>query len=410
MFRLNKIVKVSINFVQINESKTLFFKNILILYQKEFQRLKHNPSALMAVGLLILMAFLVNIETKSIKKYNNLQQRSPCVVSYNNDTSLVNHLKRNTNPKIPVQFILVETLNASNNKIIYKKSTDCAAEITIYPQTLNLEKPTISIVFRTNQKDQLKLHGFSRWLLSSMSAYYSGFSIQQTVEGFKNRSDEKSSTGFDLSNAKSKAMVSAMLIFSAQYFICCALFISLTSSEKEKGVLHAISLTTASPQQILIAKVLFHLTLSLIAVVMMIAILKPRWLLTLNVLYLVGPTVALSSIALILVASMIVCFSKTQTSASLSGFCYLMLIGVVFALAQNFAGFAILKALMFENHTISLYGILFDDSIVTKKEQMMISMRYLIHLGQLIVITGVITIISSIIWSKRSSLVSLGKK
>ncbi len=398
------------NFAQINEMITFYLKNILILYQKEFQRLKHNPSALMAVGLLILMAFLVNIETKNIQKNSRLQQLSPCVISYSNAAPLINHLKRNTNPKIPVQFFLVEKLNSGNNRISYNKSTDCAAEITFYPQKSKPEKLTINIVFRTSQKDQLKLHGFSRWLLSSMSAFYSDFSIQQSIEGFKNKTDAKPNAGFDLSNAKSKAMVSAMLIFSAQYFICCALFISLTSSEKEKGVLHAISLTTASPRQILIAKVLFHLTLSIVAVVLMIGILKPRWLISMNAFYLVGPTVVLSSISLILVAAIIVCFSKTQTSASLSGFCYLMLIGVVFALSQNFAGFALLKTLMFENHTISLYGILFDDSSVTKKEQMMTSMRFLMHLGQLILITGIVSLISGITWSKRSSLVSLGKK
>ena len=398
------------NFAQINKMTSFYFKNILILYQKEFQRLKHNPSALMAVGLLILMAFLVNLETKSIQKNNRIQQFSPCVISFNNSAPLIEHLKRNTNPKIPVQFFLVEKLNLSKAKISYSKNTDCAAEIIFSPYPNNKQKPNINITFRTNQKDQTKLHGFSRWLLASMSAFYSDFSIQQSIERFKNKSDEKANTGFDLSNAKSKAMVSAMLIFSAQYFICCALFISLTSSEKEKGVLHAISLTTASPGQTLFAKVLFHLTLSVIAVVMMVGILKPRWLLSLNALYLVGPTVVLSSISLILVASMIVCFSKTQTSASLTGFCYLMLIGVVFALAQNFAGFALLKTLMFENHTISLYGILFDDTSVTRKEQMMTSMRFFIHLGQLIVITGVITITSSIIWGKKSSLVSLGKK
>lgn len=391
---------------------TFFIKNILILYQKEFQRLKHNPSALMAVGLLILMAFLVNIETKSIQKNNQLQLVSPCVISYNQSAPLINHLKRNLNPKIPVHFFSLEKLNLAKGKINYSKNTDCAAEITFFEKTEKSEKPTINIIFRTNQKDQTKLHGFSRWLLSSMSAFYSDFSIQQSIDGFKNKKNERPNTGFDLGNAKSKAMVSAMLIFSAQYFICCALFISLTSSEKEKGVLHAISLTTASPQQILIAKVLFHLTLSMISVLMMIAILRPHWLLSFNALYMVGPTVVLSSISLILVAAMIVCFSKTQTSASLSGFCYLMLIGVVFALSQNFAGFALLKTLMFENHTISLYGILFDDSRLkmTQKEHMTESIRFLIHLGQLIVITVVISIISSICWRKRSSLVSLGKK
>jgi ABC-type transport system involved in multi-copper enzyme maturation permease subunit len=384
---------------------TFYIKNILILYQKEFQRLKHNPSALMAVGLLVLMAFLVNIETKSIQRNQQLQKTNPCLVTYTEETPLIKHLKQNRNPKVPVQFNAVQMPDIAFNQIHYHKNTDCVAEIVFIEKSKQNQRTNIAITFRTNQKDQTKLHGFSRWLLSSMAAFYSDFSIKQSIEPFKNKSAEKNNTGFDLSNAKSKAMVSAMLIFSAQYFICCALFISLTSSEKEKGVLHAISLTTASPRQILIAKVLFHLTLSIIAVVMMIGILRPRWLFSLNALYMVGPTVVLSSIALILVASMIVCFSKTQTSASLTGFCYLMLIGVVFALSQNFAGFALLKTLMFENHTISLYGIVFDDSMLGKREQIAESMRFLIHLAQLLVITAVIIFISNISWRKRSGLV-----
>lgn len=374
----------------------MFLKNIYVLIGKEFQRLKHNPAALMAVGLLVLMAILVNIETKSQLKSAQINSRSPCQVVFSEDSDLIAHLKRNKNPKIPIQFVKTSSVITPSSQIQYAKSVNCAVEIS----TKNKNAKTVYVIFRSNSAEQTKLHGFSRWLLSSMAAFYSEINIEQSIQPFKFKKAEKNDGGFNLKDAKSKAMVSAMLIFSAQFFICVALFISLTASEKEKGVLQALSLTTANPNQILFAKVLFHLILSMLASFIMIGILKTKWVFMPTAWWLVSPILVLSSLCLIAVAALIVSFNKTQSSASLVGFCYLMLVGVVFALAQNFSGFAAVKQLMFENHVISNFGLLFDDTTLTRKQSYLAGIEYLIHFASLLVITLLLLLLSTLTWRK----------
>lgn len=372
----------------------MFLNNIVILVSKEFQRLKYNPAALMAVGLLILMAILVNVETKSQEKTAKTDAKSPCQIVYNENSPLIEHLKKNINPGLAIQFMRVETALTSATQIQYHKATNCAVEIFV------THKNTVNLVFRSKNKDQIKLHGFSRWLLSSMTAFYSGLNIEQSIKPFKFKKSEKTDGGFNLKDAKSKAMVSAMLIFSAQFFICVALFISLTASEKEKGVLQALSLTPANPGQILFSKIAFHLLLSMIASYLMIGILKTKWIFLPSAWWLVSPILVLSSLCLIAVAAIIVSFNKTQSSASLVGFCYLMLVGVVFALAQNFSAFAAVKQLMFENHVISTFGLLFDDTSLSRKQSYLVSIQYLIHSASLFVITLILLLLSSVIWKK----------
>jgi len=188
------------------------------------------------------------------------------------------------------------------------------------------------------------------------------------------------------------------LLFSTQFFICCALFLSLTANEKEKGVINALALTTASTKQILFAKYLFHLSISLVASIIVLLILDTHRVMQLTPLLAWIPLIALTSINLTSIAAIIVSFSKTQTSASLFGFCYLMLVGVVFALSKQFFGFAILKQLMFENHAITLYKVLMagpNGRDTAEAIQVVFGGAYFVF------ITLVLFVIASIIWVKK---------
>jgi len=371
--------------------------NLWILYRKEFQRLKHNPTALMAVGLLVLMALLVNMEAHAIKQEKVSALTQPCLVVYDESYPVIKHLKRNANPKLPVKFYQTSMLNGLKKTTQYPKGIDCVAELSFDSKRSN----TLNIVFRAQpaNQNQAKMHGFSRWLLASTTAFYSDLSIRQKIMPLKMDAATQNKSSLNLGDDQSKAMVSAMLLYSTQFFICCALFISLSANEKEKGVLQALALTTASPRQIFIAKVLFHLTLSIMAACIMIFVLSDRnWLATGLSLLLFLPTVLFSSLGLIAIAALIVSLNKTQTTASLTGFCYLMLVGVVFALSKNFSGFAILKELMFENHTIQLFHLIFQNSL-SRPEIGMIP----IHLIILILISLTIVVLSSFIWSRKTS-------
>jgi ABC-type transport system involved in multi-copper enzyme maturation permease subunit len=369
-----------------------------VLFYKEWMRLKRNPSALMAVGLLILMAFLVNIETQPKDQRLSNANRA-CRVVYSIEDDFIRHLKANQHPKLLVKFLKVEVRLDGSSYVDYASGINCVAEIS--ELVTKAGKPTRRITFRNSQSDLKKISGLSRWLLSGLAAHHSGMNIQQSMQPITSNQANPSSKPFDLTNGKSKAMVSAMLVFSTQFFICCALFISLTASERERGILQALALTPASPKQLLFAKVAFHLALSLVASYIIISILKTNWF-SLPVAWLfITPVLLFSSLGLIAVASFIVSFNKTQTSASLMGFCYLMLVGVVFALSQNFAGFAIVKQLMFEHHVISLYGILFDGTSLTRQEATASGLMILVHIGALLLIIPSLMAISFFVWRRK---------
>lgn len=373
----------------------MFFHHLRIFYLKEFKRLKHNPAALMAVGLMIIMAFLINVESNSIQKSKKIAQAMPCVVAYDQVTPLITHLKRNKHPKLPIRFILTKFKLTKKSNVKYARNTSCAAEVSFSQGT----RTQVNIVFRNSQKDQARIHGFSRWLLSNTAAFYSDFNINQKVAPFVaefNKAKQKPS--FDLGNKNSKSMVSAMLLFSTQFFICVALFISLTANEKEQGVINALALTTASTKHILFAKYLFHLSISLIASTIVLAILDTSSALHLPQLLIWISVFALTSINLTSIAAIIVSFSKTQTSASLMGFCYLMLVGVVFALSKQFFGFAILKQLMFEKHAITLYKVLMagpNGHDAAEAFQVLVGGAYFL------LITLVLFAVASVIWVRR---------
>lgn len=371
---------------------TSYLKNIWILYCKEFNRLKHNPAALMAVGLMVIMALLINIETKSIQKEKKANNQSSCIVAYHNNYPLIAHLKQNRHPKLNITFRRVDRPITVNSKISYPKNTYCAAELSFN----NNRRNTLNIIFRSTNANSNKLHGFTRWLLSNTAAFYSDFNVQQKIAPFKlakNKSKNKR-TSFDLGNKNAKAMVSAMLLFSTQFFICCALFISLSASEKEKGVINALALTPVSTQQMLYAKYLFHLSISLIASLIVLSILQWNWIVRLWPILFFTPIFFFTSINLVSIASIIVSYNKTQTAASLMGFCYLMLVGVVFALSKQFIGFTIIKELMFESHSISLYNQLFN-----QLNQGMIP--YIASFTLLAGITVVLFFIARYIWIKK---------
>lgn len=360
------------------------------LYSKEWVRLKRNPAALMAVGLLVLMAFLLNIESKA-QQTAKRASGWPCLVVFNEDNALIQHLKRNQHPKLKVKFVRNPKVNTSS--IRYASVVDCVAEIQDIQELKWIDKrPQQKIVFRHGGSEASikRTNGLARWLLSSMTAKYSNQNIGQEMRPLPN-SRSKPATSLDLGNKKSRAMVSAMLIFSTQFFVCCALFISLTAHEKEKSILQALALTLASPRLQLMVKVGFHLSLSLIASFIMLAVISPAHLFYVGTWWIL----IASSIGLIGVATILTSLNRTQTSASLMGFCYLMFVGVVFALSQNFKGFTLIKVFMFEHHVISALSMFFNG--ITRSNYLLLGA----HLLSLTVIVVLINLVSFMLWQRK---------
>lgn len=356
-----------------------------VLYVKEWARLKRNPAALMAVGLLILMAILLTIEGKASARAAQAF-RQPCLVLFNEEDALVRQLMENRRRDVPVAFRQVHHDLNQDARPSYAKGVVCVVEIGV---AVAGDEGRRKLVLRHAGTDLRQIHRVSDWVMSVANAGRFAVSTRP-LTGAAAGSTPRS---FDLGSSKSRGMVSAMLLFSAQFFVCCALMISLTAHEREKGILQALTMTPVGPGELLAAKVLFHLTLSLAASVAMTLVFAPKYLLFFP-LWLVF---CASSLGLMAVATLVTSFSRNQTSASLMGFSYLMVVGIVFALAQSFPGFAALRTLMFEHHVISSYSIMFDTAARGRHDMLM----FFGHLSFQIILALILLAIAAWVWNRR---------
>lgn len=330
-----------------------YWKRLWILYGKEWFRIKRNPAALMAAGLIVLMAFLVSIENRA-NQIAKRQEQLPCGVVYALETELIQSLKSSKHGK-KVHFIKVSQEQLAQG-IHYPAKLRCLAEI-IEQTAPGGDRNQIAITYKAVDANNTQMAQFNRWMLTEVASLNPRIALSQKLVPLKESLATPRTLGkIDLGSHEAKGMIGAMMIFSAQYFLCMALFISFTGHERERGILQAMALTTTSPGQMLFAKLLFHCSLStLVSVLIYKIILGASWLYILPLFVAVMPVMLFSSIGFMAVAAIIVSLNKNQTTASLVGFSYLMVMGVVFSLASKFKAFAIIKNWMFESHAIALY-------------------------------------------------------
>jgi len=332
-----------------------FYQRIAVLYSKEWLRLKRNPAALMAVGLIILMAFLVSLENTA-SKIQKQKEQIPCAIIYSKDSALIDFLRQD---KLAGKFSFVKVEANEIGSAAGSRSLRCVAEITEHSST----ETNISITFKAVDIKSEQMSALSRWLLAAIAMHRHNIVLKQTLEPIKDKQPATTLGNIDLGSNQAKSMIGAMMIFSAQYFLCCALFISFTGHEKERGILQSIALTTTSPTEILISKYLFHTTLSIIASFIIATILAPKGIVWAFYDYLLLLFV-FSSIGFISVATIITSFNRNQSTAGLVGFCYLMTMGVIFSLAKKFKMFALIKAWMFEGYAIDLFSFWLNPPLI----------------------------------------------
>lgn len=325
---------------------------LAVLLGKELLRLRRNPAALMAVGLLVLMSVLVSLETRG----DPARQRAaglPCWIVHAPGDPFAAYLQRHAGPRLPVAFLAREQPQAS----AYPRGLPCAAEIgPVQDRQAQGLKPLRRIVFRHGE-DRARSEQLARWVLSGLAAQALDAKVEQGLQPFPAGHVLAPPGGLarlDLGSGQTRALVGTMLLYSAQFFVACALFISFAAHERERGIAQALALSPVGPGLALLAKFIFHLGLAAAACALMLAVLAPRLLgsgLLWGLLLLMG-------LGLSAVATLVVSFSRSQTAASLLGFCYLMTVGAVFALSGSFPAFQGLRLLMFEHHALQGLGAL----------------------------------------------------
>lgn len=332
-----------------------YWRLLWVLYCKEWFRLKRNPAALMAAGLIVLMAYLVSLENQAIQ-HAKRQENTPCAVIFSEDSAFIRALKASKRGHT-FRFIQVNPAQMQRG-LQYETVMRCLVEVR-ETQTLD-GKQAIALTYKAVDGNSMQMAQFNRWLLTEMVRLNPKLELSQQLIALKEaQAAPPAMAKLDLGSQDAKAMIGAMMIFSAQFFMACAMCISFTAYERERGILQALALTTAQPGQMLLAKALFHCSLSVIVSCVIYKVISGMpWMTMLHFAYFFITIFGFSSLGFVAIATLIISVNRTQTTASLVGFCYLMLMGVIFALAGRFQSFAVIKSMLFESHAIGLYTLM----------------------------------------------------
>jgi hypothetical protein len=140
-------------------------------------------------------------------------------------------------------------------------------------------------------------------------------------------------------------IVTALVIF-AFYLLSFNIFITTTAEEREKKALLAVMLTPARPLEIILAKVIFYATLSVLVAMGVVAMYKP-YLLGDPLLWL---TIFTGASAYVAIGTVVLCMVRRQTTINNVSMMYLIFTAVIMLLGTFLWGFNILRELMIENY------------------------------------------------------------
>jgi len=333
---------------------------IKILLDREFRRLRKNPSALMLLGLLSAVALLMATSRPVSKASdqagtNDASRVADVWLIYDQDSEWLAYLKANL-PETPIVHPVRRSSVPIENGRLKLPLGHGAVEI-FYEEERRTDQVSafgkVTLNGKYPGKDPATLDPFWKWFWSTLTEYHTqGLRFEQSAEPLTNQSAEAPASLEDTSVADlvTNELIATMLLLIVMFFACCHLLVSFTAQDRERGTLAALVLSPAQTSEILLAKFIFHLLISLGGCLTIVAILKPI-VLTQPVLWLV---ILLSSIGLMCVGTCIATLAKTQASAALLALCYMLGGTVLFYLSTKFTAFYFLKQLAFENYTFPL--------------------------------------------------------
>ena len=345
---------------------------IRILLGREFRRLQKNPSALMLIGLLSAVALLIATSRPIAQQANDAAAgRKPAtlaiwlivdeplpwlpeVVARAPESLVVRRISRSRLDEVPelpagehaveirAELITTDTTNKTGSPL------DLLNDESETAQMLQLR-----VVGRYRGADPKVLDPFWKWFwpaLSSMQAGNVAFVQDAEPLGGAAIAQQKSLEETSVAELVKAELIGTSLVLMVEFFACCHLLVSFTSQDRERGTLSSLVLSPARVSEILFARYLFHLILSLGGSLIIVAILQPLAM-TQPLLWAV---MILTSLGLMSVGTCISTLVKTQSSAALLALCYMLAGAVLFYLSGSFKSFAVLRLLAFENYSFPL--------------------------------------------------------
>ena len=322
---------------------------IRILLLREYRRLLKNPSAVMLIGLLIAISLL--IATGSAEPKGEMQ----CWVVYWEDSDWISRLKTMLPEREQIRIEPASSFRQVGEQLIYPKNS-CAIEIRPSRSPSTDGSGSVRLFYRYPGKDPNVLMPYLRWFWPASVHYFGNPPrfVQQTIPiGVPSRwaaTPLDSLQDSSVADLVTTEITTTALLFVVQFFACCHLLVSLTSQDRERGTLTALALTPVSMAELLTARYLFHLTISLGASTAILTILQPSAL-TQPLLWIV---LVLTSLGMMAVGTTIATLCRTQTTAGLLTLSYMLGVGGVFYLSTQFPAFDQVKLAMFERYSLPL--------------------------------------------------------
>ncbi|MDB5386775.1 MAG: hypothetical protein JWM11_2421 [Planctomycetaceae bacterium] len=329
---------------------TLRLSILRVLWRKEWLRLRKQPMAILLLGLLTAVCVLIATSGPEMQRSAGASV-PPCWIVYDAqiDANWMNSLreKSKTLEHPPIRISPASEMPHSGDAIVYPSGA-CGIEIS------QLKSGQLLVVFRHTGTQPDLMWPHSQWFWATTVEYFEAIPhLQILAQPMGNRSPQlasdllKQTSLADLVNVE---LIGSMLIFGAQFFCCVHLLISFSSQDRERGTLLALALTPASVAEIIVAKCLFHGSLSLIMTGVIIGILKPAAFAA----PLLWGTLVVSSLGFISVGILLSSLARTQSTAALLTLCYMLGVALIYHLANDLSAFKRLRQLMFEHTSFQL--------------------------------------------------------
>ncbi len=317
-----------------------------ILLGREVMRLKKNPSALLLLGMLAAVALLM-ATSRAVEKPTKPVAENFWLV-YDRETEWIRFLGENRPQQPPIKMLSRQRMTNPDSKgRISLPPGDCGIEIKHETVGEELRVKLTGLYFGPSPDimDPL-MNWFWPKVIEFQDANVKFDYMPQLMGGRRPKTMDETS----LSELVKAEVVGTVLLLIVQFFTCCHLLVSFTSQDRERGTLTALVLSPARMSEILIARFVFHLILSMIGSIAVVAILQPVALAR-PVLW---ATLLLTSVGLMSVGTCIATLAKTQAAAALLGLCYMLGGTVLFYLSTKFVAFGLVKKLAFESYSFLL--------------------------------------------------------
>lgn len=326
---------------------------LAVLVGREARRLRKNPTALLLLGLLIAISVLLSLSRPGPKPTMN------CWVVYEHSSAWTELLRQRAAKNPRIRVVSMADVKSVSDFRVYPPH-DCAIEL--------LEQDAkVSVRFLYPGNDPNVIAPYLQWFWPVTAEHFGSTAPWETttlpITGTSRGAVMERLKQSSITELMTEEFVATILLIIVLFVTCCHLQVSFTSQDRERGTLTALALTPASISELLLSRYLFHLALGWIACAVIIGILRPTAFdhLTLWV------TIALASIGLVSVGTVMGSLARTQSAAGVLSLCYMLFGGVIFYLATKFTAFGMLKDASFESHSLPLLFLSLKQNLPLEK-------------------------------------------